>query len=99
MGSGKCVRCGKPLSDPKSLELGMGPTCFEKWKATFLFHETQKGQIPLDELAKDPKAWVESYLPKTLTPEARESLARVCKVAGVCFKDIVSRYTEGGVTE
>lgn len=27
---GKCGRCGKPLTDPASIERGLGPTCFKK---------------------------------------------------------------------
>lgn len=28
--SGKCLRCGKPLSDPKSMKRGYGPVCAKK---------------------------------------------------------------------
>lgn len=27
---GKCGRCGKPLTDPASIERGLGPTCFKR---------------------------------------------------------------------
>lgn len=27
---GQCARCGKPLTDPASIERGFGPTCFSK---------------------------------------------------------------------
>lgn len=31
--SGKCARCGRALSDPVSVERGMGPVCAGKTRA------------------------------------------------------------------
>lgn len=31
LASGVCFSCGKPLSDPKSVQLGMGPTCRKRY--------------------------------------------------------------------
>lgn len=28
--TGNCARCGKPLTDPESVSLGMGPTCRQR---------------------------------------------------------------------
>lgn len=30
MHEGSCCRCGRPLDDPESIDLGIGPTCREK---------------------------------------------------------------------
>lgn len=29
--TGECGACGRPLTDPKSVELGIGPICLQKW--------------------------------------------------------------------
>jgi hypothetical protein len=29
--TGNCSCCGRELTDPKSIELGIGPICLEKW--------------------------------------------------------------------
>lgn len=28
----KCLRCNRPLKDPESQKIGMGKTCFSKYK-------------------------------------------------------------------
>lgn len=28
----KCKRCGRKLKNVQAIEVGMGPTCFRKWK-------------------------------------------------------------------
>lgn len=37
MWSGKCCRCGKRLTDPKSIKNKIGPTCLEKLKSEARF--------------------------------------------------------------
>lgn len=39
----KCLRCGRKLKDPKSIELGYGPTCYSK---------ISRGKSPLFKIKK-----------------------------------------------
>jgi hypothetical protein len=44
--TGRCKRCGRPLSDPESLERGVGPDC---WAANAATYQVRDGDYLDDE--------------------------------------------------
>lgn len=46
----KCGRCGKELKTPKSIEVGLGPTCAKKQAAEDA--EFERIQVTIDEVVE-----------------------------------------------
>ena len=49
----KCIKCGRPLTDPVSMQRGYGPECWDKVegaKASSSHAQTMPGQLSIDDL-------------------------------------------------
>lgn len=101
MSEGRCVRCGRPLRNPDSLLLGIGPTCFRDWKAMFALVQRSEGQGLLDGGDLSDEEWLRRFIGNhTAAGERNDAFVRrACKAVGMDARKFLGEDGKGETRE